>query len=363
MKRRIKLCLIAPVPPPYGGIANWVQLITNHITKKQNEIDLLIINIAPKIRSTEGRTLWNRVVDSGFAMIKQYKELKRIIKYDRPDVIHLTTSGQLAVIRDILFLVFARWKSIPTIYHIRFGRMQEIAVKNTIEWRLISRAMKLASEVMVIDNATYRVIQKRMPKVKMVYVPNPIDISNMPQQDISRSKTIVFLGWVIKTKGIEELLSAWEEIYKVYDEWKLCIIGPCSNEYLNYLQNKFSFDGVIYEGEKSHEDAMHLVNSSEIFILPSYTEGFPNVILEAMALSKPVIATRVGAIPDMLADDCGLLINPQDSEDIIEALKSLLANKDARIQIASNANKKLQKNYTIETVFQKYKDEWVNLSK
>ena len=357
----MKLCIIAPVPPPYGGIANWVQLMKEHIKQKQDVIDLTIVNTAPKIRSTEGRTLWNRVVDSGIAMIKQYKELKQIIKGECTDVIHITTSGQLAVIRDILFLSLSKRNGIPTVYHIRFGRIMQIAEKNTIEWKLISIAMGLASRVIAIDNTTYRAIKTYLTKVNVVCIPNPIDISSMPSQAFNGSKTIMFLGWVIKTKGIEELLTAWEDVHKEYDDWKMRIVGPCRDEYFEHLKSKYSFDGVIYEGEKTHENAMEILNSSEIFILPSYTEGFPNVILEAMALSKPIIATRVGAIPDMLADDCGLLINPEDSKDIIKALKFLFSNKNKCTEIADNANQRLKKNYTIEIVFHKYTNVWRNL--
>ena len=359
----LKICFVAPIPPPYGGIANWTQLMCNYITNVCSDVELSIINIAPKTRQTEGRTLWNRIFDSGFGMIKRCRELNKVINNNCPDVIHITTSGQLAVIRDILLLKTAKRKGIPTVYHIRFGRIKDIAQNNTREWKLISKAMLLASEVMAIDNTTYNVIKKYLPTVNVVYAPNPIDISQLPKPVISNSKTIIFLGWVIKTKGIEELLLAWEKVYKEYNDWKLRIVGPCKAEYLEYLKNNYSFKGVMYEGEETHEEAMDLLNSSEIFILPSYTEGFPNSVLEAMALSKPIIATRVGAIPDMLADNCGLLIDLDDPEEIVKALKSLIAKDERRLHMGNNAYLKLRCEYTIETVFNRYLQEWEKLSK
>jgi glycosyltransferase involved in cell wall biosynthesis len=360
--KMLKICFVVPIPPPYGGIANWTKLMCNYITNVRADVELSIINVAPKTRQTEGRNLWDRVVNSGFRMIKQYRELNRIIRNSRPDVIHVTTSGRLAVIRDILLLKTAKKKGVPTVYHIRFGRIKEIAQKNTREWKLISKAMLLATEVMAIDNTTYKAIKKYIPTVNVVCVPNPIDISNLPEPVTSSSKTIMFLGWVIKTKGIEELLLAWEKVYKENDDWRLRIVGPAKDEYLDYLKSHYSFEGVIYEGEKSHNEAMDLLNSSEIFILPSYTEGFPNSILEAMALSKPIIATRVGAIPDMLADNCGVLIDLEEPEEIVIALKNLIANDKKRIYIGNNAYRKLCTEYTIETVFNRYMHEWEKLS-
>lgn len=359
--RKIKICFIIPVPPPYGGIANWTQLLCNYITNSCCDIEKTVINSAPKIRETEGRTMWNRVVNSGFTMVMKYKELNKIIRCDRPDVIHITTSGQLAIIRDIILLKTAKLKGIPTIYHIRFGRIKEIAENNTIEWKLILNAFKLASTVMVIDKTTYFAIKEYLPEVNVVCVPNPIDISRLPEPKASNSKTVMFLGWLIKTKGIEELLTAWEQIHKNFSEWSIRLVGPCKEEYLAYLKCTYSFEGVIYEGEKSHDEAMNLLNSSEIFILPSYTEGFPNSVLEAMALSKPIIATRIGAIPDILADKCGVLINSKDSTEIVEALKYLIENDKSRHLISKNANQKLHKEYTIDTIFKNYTREWIKL--
>lgn len=355
---KIRLCLIVPVPPPNGGIANWTRIISNYIAETRQDVELIILNTAPKRRATEGRTLWNRVVVGGFAMMKQRKELSEIIKHNRPDVIHITTSGQLAAFRDITLLKLAKKKRIPTVYHIRFGRISQIADKNTAEWKLISKSIRLASEMMTIDAETYRTIQKKLPDTKVVCIPNPIDMSKLPEPIDFNSKSIMFLGWLVKEKGIEELLLAWSQIYAKHNDWSLRLVGPCMPQYLSYLKEKYSFEGVIYEGEKEHDVAMNLLNSSEIFILPSYTEGFPNVILEAMTLCKPIIATKVAAIPVMLEKECGVLINKEDSSQIVNAIEGLILDKKRRVLLGNNAKRKLETNYSIEIVFEEYAREW-----
>lgn len=361
MTEKIHLCLVAPVPPPYGGIGNWVLLLKEHI-KTRDDIDVDYISTAPVARGIDGRSLWERIVKQGLLIFSKCKELKKAIETNHPDVIHITTSGQLAVFRDIMLLKTARKKGIPTIYHIRFGRIKDISEKSTIEWRLLSMAMKLASEVIAIDRTTFDAIKARLNSVKVVYIPNPIDLSNLPQPKRNNNKIVIFLGWVIKTKGIEELLLAWKNIHKIYPEWQLKLVGPSKEEYFTYLKAKYCFDGVFYEGEKKHDEAMTLLNDSEIFILPSYTEGFPNVVLEAMALQKPVIATCVGAIPDMLSDDCGIIINQKDVNVIAVALSELISNIDRRTVLYENAYKKLICEFTIENIFAKYMDVWHKLS-
>ena len=353
----MRLCLIAPYPPPYGGIANWVLLIEQYL-KNETDIELSIINTALGKRTTEGRTLWDRVVTNGFKMLGKRRELISIIKDNRPDAIHITTSGELAVIRDIFLLRTAKRYEIPAVYHIRFGRIPEIAGKNTREWKLISKAMRLASTVIAIDKTTLTAIKKHLPEVNAVYVPNPANISKLPKAGGIVEKSVMFLGWVVKTKGVEELLEAWEAVHKRHADWVLNIVGPYKQEYYHALGVKYSSDGVVFCGEKKHDEAMDLLNKSAIFILPSYTEGFPNSVLEAMALKKPIIATRVGAIPDMLSDGCGVLVQKGCVSDIAEALDALISENSARVVMGEKARKKLEDEYTIEKAIEQYRGYW-----
>ena len=358
----MKICMVAPVPPPYGGIANWVSLMDEYVEQRVGDVTLVHVNTAPKSRSTEGRSIFDRVVVQGVSMFGKNKDLKRILKEERIDAIHMTTSAQLSIIRDTMLLKTAKKKGIPTLYHLRFGRTPEIAKANTREWRMLRRAMRLATCVVAIDNSTLAAIREYAPEVNACYVPNPFDLRKTEKIAIPDAadlkKEIVFVGWVIKTKGIEELLAAWDGVKDAYPEWKLRIIGPYAEDYYNELSARFSFDRVIFDGEKKHDEAMEFLAAAEAFILPSYTEGFPNAVLEAMALEKPIIATDVGAIPDMLEGGCGIVIPSKDEAAIKEALGKLLPDREMRRELAKNARQRLEKEYAMETVFEKYREIW-----
>ena len=101
----LRIGLVVPVPPPYGGIANWSENLIASL-KKRN-IKYFIVNTAPKKRTTEGRTLFDRVVRSGIAMFNEKKELRDLILKKKINVIHMTTSGELAIIRDYC----SKWSS------------------------------------------------------------------------------------------------------------------------------------------------------------------------------------------------------------------------------------------------------------
>lgn len=178
----------------------------------------------------------------------------------------------------------------------------------------------------------------------------------MPEREKHPEKVIMYLGWVIKEKGIEELLEAWEKVYRTRDDWKLRIIGPYEEGYYEYLVGKFDTNGVEFLGEQPHATAMELLNRASIFVLPSYTEGCPYVIMEAMALGKPVIGTNVGNIPEMLSGGCGYLIEKQNVDMLAQALEEAASARNN--SYGYNAREKVLREYEIGTVVQQYVRLW-----
>lgn len=351
-----KICLVSPFPPPYGGIANWSNMI-NGFYGKSEKYELKIINIAPKQRSTEGRGLLSRVFVSGFDMLKKNRELKAVLKKNKIKCIHMTTSGQLAVIRDLLLMHTAKKHGVPVVYHLHFGRVPQISEANTKEWQLLKKAMLKAKTVIAIDNTSLEALKKHCPNANSVFVPNPIDTKLLPTPQ-KTEKAVAYLGWVIPAKGTRELVSAWNTVGKAHPDWSLWVIGPAKDEYLSELKALSTAENVIFFGEKAHGDAMELINKAEIFVLPSYTEGFPYVILEAMALKKAIAATSVGAIPEMLSENSGIVFEPRSEEALCKALEELIENPQKREELSQNALKRLNENYSIEKVTAMLENTW-----
>jgi len=281
---KMKICLIAPLPPPYGGIAHWTALLTGYAAD-DDEAELEVINIAPGKRATEGRTLLDRIFGQGFAMLRLRHRLLRTLRLNRPDAVHLTTSGALALVRDILFLrIVARFK-VPSIYHIHFGRIPDMAERNTLEWKLLSAACRAASAVLAMDQSTEEAIKKYLPGVNIAIIPNPIDIASIPEP-AAKTKVVVYVGWLVDTKGIRELLAAWGVLAPKFPEWSLRLIGPCLPSYMEFLKANYSFRQVEYCGELPHDQVLAELAGAGVFTLPSHTEGFPYSVLEAMAMGS-----------------------------------------------------------------------------
>lgn len=145
-------------------------------------------------------------------------------------------------------------------------------------------------------------------------------------------KYILYIGRVTTNKGIKELLDAMKSIKQ--ENIELVIIGGGS-EYKKYFEysKKNNRDNVIFLGEIYSDKKLDYLSACDCLILPSYTEGAPVVLMEAIARNLPVITTNVGGIPKIIENGReGIIIKPKSSEEIVLAIKEILnwRRKDIR---------------------------------
>jgi len=360
LKETFNICIVTPLPPPCGGISHWSKLIISYAQKCSN-VHISLIDIAPRWRAINDITLWKRIIGGGTQLVRDCLRLIRLLCTKPIEVMHLITSGQFAIVRDVSFVLIAKALKIPVVYHIHFGRVPEIAGLQRLEWRLMAWVLKYVQTVIAIDRKTENTIRANLPQVKVEMVPNCVDLSalSFPQTACKSKRTALFIGWIVPSKGIAELIEAWSLID--HTDWQLQIIGASGDAYKRYLLEKFRTDGIELLGELPHQQAMHLLAEADLFVLPSYTEGFPNVVLEAMALKKPIIATHVGAIPEILDNGtCGFLIEPKDKIGLCNALELLMGDENMRKTIAGRAFERVTQNFSIERVFPYYMNIWRN---
>ena len=363
----MKICFVAPIPlrckgitiknNRIGGIAVWIEQLWKYInSNSESNIEICYIDISTSVRTMEGNR-FSHLLHSLIDLFYQERELKKVIARFKPDIIHVTTSGGFGSIRDLCFMKMAIDKHIPVVYHLHFGEMKKLLDKGGVIGKIQLKALRLAQTVITIDTYTHNMLEQI--EVNSVYIPNLIDEKLINGYTVERGhKTVVFSGWVVKTKGIEELLGAWDIVSKDFNDWKLKILGYYSNEYYRYLRERFKCDNVVFEGEVSRDDVLNEVALSDICILPSYTEGFPNSILEAMLFEKAIIGTAVGAIPTMLDNECGIIIDKANIKLIESALRKLMEDGPLRTLLGKNARKKCINEYRSAVVTEKLIDIW-----
>jgi glycosyltransferase involved in cell wall biosynthesis len=130
--------------------------------------------------------------------------------------------------------------------------------------------------------------------------------------------------------------------------------GPDRNEIEGMIQRLGLQANLILAGQ--HSDMPAIYAAMDVFVLPSLNEGLPMTILEAMAASKPVIATRVGAVPKVIQDgETGLLVDPGDTDGLRDALARLLIDSDLCCRIGAAGHDWVGRNYTSEAMALKYR--------
>ncbi len=162
--------------------------------------------------------------------------------------------------------------------------------------------------------------------------PKPLDLDAPIATPLIKSlpKTVLrllFLGRIHPKKGLDLLVPAWAKLSALTRDWQLVIAGPDERSYLaqvRELARSLGLQGqVVFTGPVTGQSKIRLLHTSDLFVLPSYSEGFPMSVLEAMACELPVIATRACNFPDIAGTEAGWECDPA-VDSVAEALQNAL---------------------------------------
>ncbi len=181
------------------------------------------------------------------------------------------------------------------------------------------------------------------------------------QYEIKDNEIILgFVGRIAREKGIVEWLEAYDKIKDKYPV-KLLLVGVFEKENgilsEEIIQKIMTDDNILYLGR--FDDVRPYYNMMDIFIFPSYREGFPNAVLEACSMSLPVIATNINGCNEIIIDKLtGLLIPPKSASALENAIITLLSNAELVSQLAKNSRENVVQNFRREKIWVALKDEY-----
>lgn len=143
------------------------------------------------------------------------------------------------------------------------------------------------------------------------------------------SKLVVFTGRLVAVKGICELIEAVARLSATRQDLELAIIGdgPLEAELRTRSTEAGIANKVRFLGAQSPQTVARWLAASNLFCLPSYSEGYPNVVLEALATGRPVVASNVGGVPEILDADCGIMVPPADAAALTAGIQQALGRQ------------------------------------
>lgn len=220
-------------------------------------------------------------------------------------------------------------------------------------------SLKCAHKIVVLSSSLKQALLERgADETKMCVIPQGVDTGRFHWNEGAERPAcrIIFVGRITRTKGIREALDAFCAVQASYPGLTLDVYG--GGEELPGLKTRYlEHSNIRFHG---HTDggALHRVyEEAGILLLPSYFEGLPNVVMEAMAAGTAVVASRVGGIPELLEEGkCGCLVPPGDAAPVAEALLTLLKDDRLRVEMVKRARLRVETRYSLTQAKKRFKE-------
>lgn len=280
---------------------------------------------------------------------KWKKEISRIVDIEKPDIIN--GRGPVPYISDISSIV-AKEKNIPFFLGWHFPSMNKNniftdLIINIYEKYIMEKMLKNSKIIICTSNFVKNTLLKKHKK-KTIVITQGIDNNIFyPSKKLIANKSILFVGnYETKIKGLDYLIYGFSKVLSKNKDLKLKIVGSGNDNYYKKLcrklriNNNVEFLGKLYGVKLADE-----YRNSLIFVLPSTVDNLPSTIIEAMFCKTPVIATKVGDIPQWINKNTGLLINKKNSNEIKNNILKLLNNKNLCKNLTSNAYKLVENEF------------------
>jgi glycosyltransferase involved in cell wall biosynthesis len=367
----MRVLLVSPKPPPTGGIASWTINLLDYMASNPHGIEVFHQDTSLKYRNIIRNSLITRMYYGFIESIRIIHELKVNIRKYSPEIIHLTSSSSLALIKDYFILRIARKNKIPVIIHWHFGRIPSLSRQGNWEWKFLGQIIQHCQTSIVIDNQSYHTLVKEGFK-NVVNVPNPIGLDLeqksrmiLPLNGHRQQGRLLFVGHIIQSKGVFELVESCIQLPIIKELSLIGPVDPLVKQELEKLASKRDNGNWLkFHGTMDNNRVLEEMRNSAILVLPSYTEGFPLVVIEAMAMGSAVIATNVGAIPEILAIStdapCGTCIPVKNIAELQDAIQALAQDASKTAVMGKNGIDRVLSNYTIEKVAEQYITVWAN---
>jgi glycosyltransferase involved in cell wall biosynthesis len=272
----------------------------------------------------------------------------------RPALVHVHMSSRASFWRKAVVCLMADALRCPYLVHMHgseFMRFYETEAGPRSK-RFIGRILRRATLVLALSEEWSRDLSRICPDARIQVLPNAVAVPNDIDSGARAEEgdEVLFLGRIGQRKGTFDLLEAFAEIAADHPKSRLVCAGDGDVEGLRRRAQELGLqDRVTCPGWLSREETAGRLRSAALFALPSYAEGLPMALLEAMSWGLPVIATPVGGIPQViLTGENGLLVQPGDVRGLSSALSRLLGDRDLRRRLGQQALETIMTSYSLE---------------
>jgi len=344
--------------------------------KKYQDLDLMAIVLNKGVLSEKLDAMGIDVTvidESKYSFIRIAKQMLLTLEKRNVDILHThrykeNILGSIAKRRHVAKHLVQTVHGLQEKYHgIRFLKMRLYNWLN----RYVSR--KYFSKILAVSTDIHRQLLSVYGASRLVTVHNAININEIKVTqskqnvkgglNIEQDRLVIgCAGRMVPIKGYEILLSASSNIIR--GDNSVCFVftgdGPLKYQLENMANELQVSSHVRFTGFRS--DIINILNCMDIFVIPSYYEGIPMVLLETMALGKAIVASEVGGIKEVIEHgSSGLLIEPGDPQALSKACNTLLKDSNLRKKLAEGAIKRVNNLFSTDTLEEKMRELYLGL--
>ena len=349
----MRIALIGPGLYPFtlGGIEMAVYHIGKRLAEKHDIIILALRRQKEAIkagRCGNARVFFIKELRRPYASLLSLLLSPAILLAEKPDVLNAHQALSPMVIATAAALLLRR----PLVITCHASDVRLLRREKAI--KLVQKiCFTLADAVVCVSEEIKRILvdEYGLRAEKVMVIPNGYDeelidellSARRPEEGMRRKARICFLGSLRPEKDPLTLLRAIKELREHGQDVEVHIVGggALKPELEDFCEKEGLADAVVFHGPLPHEKALEVVASSDVSVISSVEEGLPVALVEAMALGRAVVATRVGGIPELVEDGkTGLLVKPRSPDELASAIRRLLSDEELLRGIREEAREK-----------------------
>ncbi len=379
---RPRVLMVGPGPEQIGGMASVIDALMSSSLPQTCQL-FRAPTLASSVSSSSGhiRARALHTLSAPARHLRALWHLARTIRQARIDIVHIHTCSFTSFYRSLADLAVAKTLAARVCLHVHGGRFAEFCAGSRWLGRwLIRRGCEAADAVLVLSHQAEAALRPYFGTARMTVVPNGVaSVPERPSSSTASGHTcrFLFLGALTAAKGLAELIEAAAQLRAAGVPFELTIAGPANapgaeqwsrTAHARGLQPHVRFVGPVLADAKSK-----LLADADCLVLPSHHEELPIAVLEAAAAGLAVIATDVGALPELMAADTASLpapngrylaplVPPHDAAALTREMKRLARDPQLRRQIGQHLRERVQTAYSLDVAAARIADVYQRIS-
>jgi len=334
--------------PDTGGIAAFLHHMSTGPFGPGFEVSTT--NLAPQTAANNGTVSVQNIARTA-------RDLIRVaIASRRADVVHFHSAlaPTSTMLRAGAICTVARVMGSRVVVHAHGGRLPGWLEESDGAAMITRRALTFVSHIIAVASAVSEALDDVVTGDRVTLIPNGVDTSRFCPPERPRTQTrptVLYVGHLSRRKGVLDLVQASKEALAAGADHQLVLVGGPADEGAEEaaaVRHAIGEDALVV-GPLPLDEMPLVYQEADIFVLPSWWEAMPLSILEAMATGVPVIASNVGEIPRMVDGETGVLVSPQQPDQLAEALVQMITAPETRSRMGQTARLRATQRFSVAT--------------